>query len=88
MKKFMLVVCTILLAASAWAENGRHSTITVMVDGLTCTTQAGTGMFSALSATEKSPSLIWSPAQSSAGISLSTKHSSRNSNNKKTKEVR
>jgi type VI protein secretion system component Hcp len=49
MKKFMLVVCTILLAASAWAENGRHSTITVMVDGLTCTTQAGTGMFSALS---------------------------------------
>ena len=49
MKKFMLVVCTTLLAASAWAENGRHSTITVSVDGISCTTQAGTGMFNALS---------------------------------------
>jgi type VI protein secretion system component Hcp len=52
MKKIsMLVVCTLLLAAGAWGQNGRdrHSTITVSVDGLTCTTQAGTGMFNALS---------------------------------------
>ena len=52
MKKItMLVVCTLLLAAGAWAQNGsnRHSTITVTVDGLSCTTPAGTGMFSALS---------------------------------------
>jgi len=52
MKKItMLVVCTLLLAAAAWGQNGRdrHSTITVTVDGLSCTTPAGTGMFSALS---------------------------------------
>src|SRR5215469_8484198 len=49
MKKIsMLVVCTILWAASSWAQNGRHSTITVTVDGLGCTTSAGTGMFNAL----------------------------------------
>ena len=49
MKKIsMLVVCTFLLAASSWAQNGRHSTVTVTVDGLSCTTPAGTGMFSAL----------------------------------------
>jgi type VI protein secretion system component Hcp len=49
MKKIgMLVVCTLLLAAGAWGQNGRHSTITVTVDGLSCTTPAGTGMFSAL----------------------------------------
>ena len=49
MKKInMLVVCTILLTASSWAQNGRHSTITVTVDGLSCTTSAGTGMFNAL----------------------------------------
>jgi len=47
----MLLVCTLLLAAGAWGQNGRdrHSTITVTVDGLSCTTQAGTGMFNALS---------------------------------------
>lgn len=50
MKKIsMLVVCTILLAASSWAQNGRHSTITVSVDGIGCTTPAGTGMFPAFS---------------------------------------
>jgi type VI secretion system Hcp family effector len=52
MKKIiMLVVCTLLLAAGAWGQNGRdrRSTITVTVDGLSCTTPAGTGMFSALS---------------------------------------
>jgi len=55
MKKFtLLVTVTILLHAAAWAENGqnhgvnRRSSIVVTVEGLTCTTSAGTGMFPAL----------------------------------------
>jgi type VI protein secretion system component Hcp len=51
MKKFsILVVCTIWLAAGAWAQNGRdsRSTILVTVNGMTCSTPAGTGIFSAL----------------------------------------
>jgi type VI secretion system secreted protein Hcp len=55
MKKLtLLVTIGILLHAAAWAENGqnrgfnRRSSIVVTVDGLTCTTSAGTGMFPAL----------------------------------------
>jgi type VI secretion system secreted protein Hcp len=55
MKKLSAVsAVAILLATSAWAQNGqsrgfgRRSTILVTVEGLTCTTSAGTGMFSAL----------------------------------------
>lgn len=50
----LLLAVAILLGTSAWAENGqgrgfgRRSMIVVTVDGLTCTTSAGTGAFSAL----------------------------------------
>jgi type VI secretion system secreted protein Hcp len=56
MKKITtLLAVTILLAATASAQNGqargfgRRSTIVVTVEGLSCTTSAGTGMFPALS---------------------------------------
>lgn len=53
MKKITtLCAVTILLATAAWAQNGqgrgRRSTIVVTVEGLSCTTSAGTGMFPAL----------------------------------------
>jgi type VI secretion system Hcp family effector len=55
MKKIpMVVALTILLGAVSFAQNGqgrefgRKSTIIVTVDGLSCTTSAGTGMFPAL----------------------------------------
>ena len=45
-----LAMCTIILVVSAWGQNGRdrRSTITVTVDGLSCTTSAGTSVFTAL----------------------------------------
>ncbi len=54
MKKIGVLALMFLLGAAALAENGqsrgsgRRSTIVVTVEGLTCTTSAGTGMFSAL----------------------------------------
>ena len=55
MKKIGVLAVMILLGTVAVAQNGqghgsgRRSTIVVTVEGLTCTTSAGTGMFSALS---------------------------------------
>jgi len=55
MKKLTLFVTLgILLHAAAWAENGqnrgfnRRSSVVVTIEGLTCTTSVGTGMFPAL----------------------------------------